>query len=156
MTIDINRVKRLLDCDEPNYAAVARLGAAVLPALRRFVSGPDQNLASKAASAAGLINDPRATEVLQQAARSPSVLVRLAAAGATRTTQGPGVGQVILALMRDADPGVRKFAIKAAAGRPNDTTLAARVRAIQASDPAPGNRTLAARALRRPTTRRIG
>ena len=149
MTTDV-RVKRILDSDEPDYAALVRLGPSVLPALGRFAAGPDRALAAKAASAAGRFDDPRALEVIRRAARSASPLVRLAAASATRGMRAPAVGQVILALTRDPDPGVRKFAVKAAATRPHDAALAARVRAIQSSDPSPTIRALAARAGRSP------
>lgn len=156
MTVDVNRLRMLLNAEEPPYDAIARMGAAILPALSRFVSGPDAKLASKAASAAGMINDPRAADVLRQAARSRAPEVRIAAAGATRTLRVPGLSQVILALTRDPDPGVRKFAIKSAASRPGDTALAARVRELQTRDPSPTIRALASRAVRSPGNGRIG
>lgn len=155
MSVDANRVKRLLDSDEPNYPAVVRLGPAVLPVLARFAAGSDVRLAAAAVSAAGLIRDPRAADALQRAAQSRSPIVRLAAASVARNMAGPNVSRVLQTLLGDADQGVRKFAIKAAVARPNEPALLARVRDIQSRDPAPSNRTLAARALSFAGSRRI-
>jgi HEAT repeat protein len=156
MSVDANSVKRLLDSDEPNYGALVRLGPAVLPVLARFIAGANVRLASAAASAAGLIRDPRAADTLAGAARSASPVVRIAAAGAARNLQGPVVSRFLHTLLGDADQGVRKFAIKAAVARPGDSRLLAKVRSIQSADPAPANRTLAARALQFASNRRIG
>jgi HEAT repeat protein len=147
MTVDVNSVKRLLDSDEPDYAAVVRLGAAALPALGRLIAGSDVRLAAAAASATGLMRHPGASQTLGRAARNASPVVRLAAAGAARNMQGPDINRLLHTLLADADHGVRKFAIKAAVARPGDTALLAKVRTIQASDPSPANRTLAGRAL---------
>ena len=147
MSVDENSVKRLLQSDEPNYGAVARLGPAVVPILARLVSSSDPRLAAAAASAAGLVQHPGAADAVARAAQSPSSIVRLAAAGAARNLQGPAVNRVLHSLLADADQGVRKFAIKAAVARPHDASLVARVRSIHSSDPSAANRTLAQRAL---------
>ena len=156
MTIDANHVKRLLESDEPNYGAVVRLGPEVIPVLARLIAAPNPRVAAAAASAAGLVRHPQAAQALEQAARSGSAMVRLAAAGAARNMQGPAVNRVLHALLADADQGVRKFAIKAAVARPHDSALVARVRALQGSDSSPANRTLAARAVRFAESRRGG
>jgi HEAT repeat protein len=148
MSVDNNQLRRILNSFEPNYAAITRMGPAVLPALAQLARGSDVGIASRAVYAAGLFNDPRVAGIIAQAARHASALVRLTAADATRNTRAPGVNQTILALTRDSDPGVRKFAIKSAAARPGDAALAARVRALQTSDPSPTIRALASRATR--------
>lgn len=147
MSVDANSVKRLLDSDEPNYAAVVRMGPAALPALARLLAGSNVRLAAAAASATGLMRHPSAHQTLERAARNPSAVVRLAAAGAARNLQGPGINRLLHTLLGDADAGVRKYAIKAAVARPSDAALLAKVRTINASDRSPANRTLAARAL---------
>jgi HEAT repeat protein len=156
MSVDVNSVRRLLGSDEPNYPAVVRLGAAALPALTQLIAGANVRLAAAAASAAGMIAHPRAAQALARAARSPSPVVRLAAAGAARNSQGPEVSRVLQTLLADADAGVRKFAIKAAVARPSEPALLARVRSIQSSDAVAANRTLAGRALQFARNRRVG
>lgn len=156
MTIHENSVRRLLESDEPNYAAVARMGPEVVPILTRLVAGPNARLAAAAASAAGMVPHPRAADALARAAQSASAVVRLAAAGAARNLQGAGVNRVLHTLLADADQGVRKYAIKAAVARPHDAALVARVRNIHSSDPAPANRSLAQRALAFAERRRSG
>lgn len=155
MTVDINQLRQMINADEPDYTAVARMGPEVLPALRQFVAGSNPGLAAKAASAASLIAHPGAVEVVRQAAQSASPIVRIAAAGATRRMRAPNMSSLILALTRDSDPGVRKFAIKSAATRPDDRALAARVRELETRDPSPTIRALAARVTRGPGNGRI-
>ncbi|SFN98430.1 HEAT repeat-containing protein [Nitrosospira briensis] len=142
MAISTIQLQRLLSSDEPNYTALARFGPKILPYLDQFVRGPDSDLAAKAASLAGMINHDDAVRVLQRAAKSPSATVRLAAASAALNLQRPAVSGVLVTLLGDRDPGVRKFAIKSAATRQNPA-LIARMRSLSEKDPVPSNRMLA-------------
>ncbi len=110
MSTTDTQVRAYLEPDEPNYpAAVAALGAQALPALESLAQGPDPLLASKAVYLASLIPDPRAVRVLEQAAHSDHVTVRIAAAAGL--PQQPDVSDDIAAdLLTDADLGVRKVA----------------------------------------------
>jgi hypothetical protein len=148
MSVDNNQLRQILNSFEPDYAAITRMGVAVLPALARFAAGSDVGIASRAVYAAGLFHDPQAASIIARAARNASPHVRMAAADASRNTRAAGVNHTIMALTRDADPGVRKFALKSAAARPADAALNARVRALQTSDPSPTIRALASRAVR--------
>src|SRR5262245_41968971 len=124
MAISLDSVRRLLASDEPDYAAAARLGPQVLPYLLQLVAGSDEGMASKAVSLTGTSEHAAAVRVLGRAAQSRSSVVRVAAAGAARRLRHPAVSEVILKLLGDADKGVRKFAIKAAARRQSPVLLA--------------------------------
>jgi HEAT repeat protein len=149
MATTSNDVRRLLASDEPNYAAAAKLGPAILPQLAQLVTGSNPDLAAKAAFLAGMIHHNKAVAVLQRAAKSASPDVRLAAAGAARSMKQPAVSGVLLTLLGDRDAGVRKFAIKAAASRSN-SALTAKVRDLSQKDPEASNRALAQRATGKP------
>src|SRR5262250_975927 len=107
MAIPISQLRRLLGSDEPDYSALARHGPRLLPHLKQLVVDRDE-----------------AAVVLQRAAQSPSVQVRLAAAGAFRHLRRPVASGLIAGLLNDPDKGVRKFAIKAAARRENSALRA--------------------------------
>jgi HEAT repeat protein len=138
----------LLDADEPDYAALARLGPQLLPHLKALIATKDEHYATKAASLASRIQDDRAVEVLSDAAKSPSSLIRLAVAGALRNLQRPAAAGVLMRLLNDADVGVRKLAIKSSVIRGNPALLA-KVGSLSKTDPMPTIRTLAARAITR-------
>jgi HEAT repeat protein len=148
MALNSQQVRKMLLAFEPNYAALARLGPQLLPHLKTLVNGPDKNLASKAAYLASLIDHDGAVEVVRDAAKHPSAAVRVAAAGGLRNLKRPAAAGVIMAMLGDRDPGVRKFAVKASVARPN-AALLAKVGDVSRSDPAPFIRSLAAQALSR-------
>lgn len=142
MAIPTTQLGRLLASDEPDYEAIARLGAKILPQLLQLVAGRDEYVAANAASLAGMIDHDQAIAVLERGARSSSAEVRSAAAGALRYVKRPKAGALIAALLGDSDKGVRKFAIKAAATQPSPA-LVARVRSLGEKDPVASNRMLA-------------
>lgn len=143
VTVDLNQVRQWLDSDEPNYKQLAKLGIQLLPHLSTLVQGTIVSRAAKAASLAGLIDSDRAVEVLSAAAKHPSPIVRLAAAGALREMKRPAAAAVLMALLTDKDSGVRKLAIKSASIRPN-AALMAKIAELGSKDPAPGVRLVAA------------
>src|SRR5689334_1729413 len=114
MAMTIDQVRALLMPDEPDYPAAARFGAALLPQLQVLAKNPNALLASKATYLASLIDDDRAAAILRDAAASPLPAVRVAAASGARNLMRPAASGVIMALLDDADVGVRKQAIKAA------------------------------------------
>src|SRR5262249_38770553 len=152
VTIDLDQVRAWLDSDEPNYKKLATLGASVLPHLATLVRGTIVSRAAKAASLAGMIDDDRAVEVLSIAAKHPSPLVRLAAAGALRQMSRPAAASLLMTLLTDTDKGVRKLAIKSAAVRPNPA-LMAKIAELGSKDPAPGVRMVAAKLAQQKGTR---
>jgi HEAT repeat protein len=145
MAITFDQVRRTLLAFEPDYKAAARQGSQLLPHLKTLVTGSDRLLASKAAYLAGLIDDDRAIDVLDSAAKSSSPTIRIAAASGLRNSKRPAAAGLLMSLLGDRDAGVRKVAIKASATRGN-SALIARLDDLSRSDPSPGLRTLAGKA----------
>lgn len=154
MAVTLDTVRSWLDSDEPNYKAAARLGPQILPHLKTLIASGDERYASKAAYLATLIDDERAVEVLKHAASSPSSLVRIAVAGGLDKIKRPSVAGVIMSLLSDRDPSVRKFAIKAA-GASGNPALIARLDSLSRNDPSSGLRTLASKAANEARGRRV-
>jgi HEAT repeat protein len=148
MTVTTSQLRSHLDRDEPDYPALARLGPAILPQLEQLAGDRSTYVAANAASLAGIIGGDRAIGILAGAARNKSPLVRTAAAAAITRIQGPKAASTIAILLNDRDKGVRKFAIKAAATRPN-AALASKVAELSKRDPQPHLRSLASQALSR-------
>src|SRR5688572_14363439 len=69
----------------PDYGAIERLGARVLPHLQLIIAGNDLLLASKAAYVAARIWSPRAPQVLLVAIEHKDPGVRMAAAIGARS-----------------------------------------------------------------------
>ncbi|MGR9108000.1 MAG: HEAT repeat domain-containing protein [Gammaproteobacteria bacterium] len=150
MAIPISQLSRLLNSDEPDYSKLARLGPKILPQLAQLVTSNDEYVAANAASLAGMIKHDKALAVLARASRSPSAPVRIAAAGALRRLNHPKVNGLIARLMNDGDKGVRKFAVKAVAGRSNPDLLA-KIAEISRNDPSTVIRSIASRLMSRST-----
>lgn len=151
MTISIQQLQRELGTDEPDYARLARLGPAIVPGLLQIVRSRDSYVAANAASLAGMIPGPAPFAVLQAAAGSALPQVRLAAASALRRSKSGQAAQLLAPLLKDQDRGVRKFAIKAAAGRRPQAEVSEMLNEISLEDPEPSLRALAAATLRRRT-----
>lgn len=110
MAVSMDDVRAALDPEEPNYEEAAQLGSEALPHLKVLVNSGDSMLASKAAYLASLIEDDRAAEVVEDAARSSDPVVRVAAAAAAANLGAAASSNVLRELARDTDPGVRKVA----------------------------------------------
>ena len=108
MSVSMDDVRKVLDPDEPDYAAAARLGEEALAHLERLVRGDDPMLASKAAYAASLIEG--GSDVVETAAASEDPVVRVAAAAAVRNLPSGRARQMLRQLADDDDPGIRKVA----------------------------------------------
>ena len=98
--------------EETNYSEAAKLGEAALPILNSIVLGSDEMLASKATYMAAMINSPHKGEVVANAARHSSPIVRVAAANAAADIQPAAAEKVLTALIGDDDIGVTKYALK--------------------------------------------
>ena len=155
MAITLDQVRRLLAPDEPNYASAAKLGPVLLPHLKALIDSGDHHYGSKAAYLASMIDHDHAVEVLRSAAKSPSSLIRVAAAGGMRNVTRPAAAGVLLSLLDDLDAGVRKLAIESSAVR-NNPALLVKIRHLSQRDPLPANRLVASRALRDASSRRPG
>ena len=108
MSVSMDDVRKVLDPDEPDYAAAARLGEEALPHLERLVREDDRMLASKATYAASLIEG--GSDVVAAAARSEDTVVRVAAAAAVRNLPNGEARRMLQQLADDDDPGIRKVA----------------------------------------------
>jgi len=113
MPVTMEQVHFALLPEEPDYVAAAALGPEAMPLLQELVAGGDPELATKAASLAGLIDDPGAPDVLHAAASSDHPSARVAAAHATRQMSAELAAPVLTRLVAADDAGVRKVAINA-------------------------------------------
>jgi hypothetical protein len=107
----MRRIRAALDPEEPDYAAAAaQLGPEAIPYLEALVQGEDPMLASKAVYLASLIEHERTPQVLEQAAQHSNPAVRVAAAAAAQNLTAAAASNVLVHLVGDDDPGVRKVA----------------------------------------------
>jgi HEAT repeat protein len=128
MPVSYAELKALLDVDEPDYAPLAAIASGALQHLRKLASSPDESVASKAVSLAGIIGDAGSIGVISNAAKSPHALVRVAAAhAASLLPDTPQAARVVHALLNDRDIGVIKLATRAAA-RQSDPRMAAKAK----------------------------
>jgi HEAT repeat protein len=137
MAVSMEDVRAALDPEEPDYERAARLGEDAIPHLRVLVDGEDPMLASKAAYLAGLIGGDEAGQVVLAAAHSDDAAVRVAAASSTTRLSDEATEAVLVDLVIDSDPGVRKIAHRAVPTEPSTRLEAALARA-----PAPGGGTV--------------
>jgi hypothetical protein len=124
-----DRVLRYLQQDEPEYEkAAAALGPRAFRWLKELARSADPLLASKATHLATLIRAPGARAVVEAAAERDEAEVRVAAAAAMCNLWSAAPAEadpaeawvlddsaaVLDRLLGDADPGVRKYALRAA------------------------------------------
>ena len=148
MSVTMQQVRAILDPDEPDYAKVKALGSEALVHLEQLVHGSDLGLAAKAAYAAGLIGGTAAAPVLMAAIRSPQPTVRVAAAAAVKQMAEPVAVPLVMHLLQDRDKGVRRQALRAAAGRV-DPTLREHLKRMSDTDHDPRIRAEALEILKR-------
>ena len=110
MAVSMEDVRRVLDPEEPNYEAAAKLGTEALPHLQALVTGEDSMLASKAAYAASMLQGAAGEGVVRAAATSDNPVIRVAAAAAARNLPPESASEVLVELEDDQDPGIRKVA----------------------------------------------
>ena len=126
MAVTAEQVRAALLAEEPDYAKLAKtLGTDAVPHLSALVGSEDALLAAKATYLAGVIGGPSSGDVVAKAAGSGQPSVRVAAASAARklaaapATEARGRDKaltdsdsILLRLVDDADPGVRKVALR--------------------------------------------
>src|SRR5215217_6878140 len=122
MAVSMKEVRAALDPDELDYHAAAReLGAGAIPHLQTLINGDDPMLASKAVYLASLIPHEGVRQLLHEAAGQDDPIVRTAAAAAARNLEPQAASDVLVQLVTDADPGVRKVARAAVPEQPSDS-----------------------------------
>ncbi len=132
MAITIEEVRSALEPEEPDYTKAAKnLGPEALTHLERLIAGDHPMLASKAAYLAGLIGTERSVEILERAARSSDVRIRIAAAAAARNLPPESASDVLLTLIDDSDIGVQKVALKSVPSNPS-VELKSRIEGLSA------------------------
>src|SRR5687767_10947744 len=119
MAVTMKDVRAALDPEEPDYAKAAQLGPDALPHLEALVNSGDTMLASKAAYLASLIKAPKSAEVVATAAQSDDPAVRVAAAAAASNLAPSAASTVLVDLVTDPDPGVRKVARSGVPSKPS-------------------------------------
>jgi len=112
MPVTMEKVRAALDPEEPDYEKAAKLGPEALPHLEKLISRKDPNLASKAASLAGMIKDERAARVVEKAAKHEDARVRVAAAYSAQHLPPEDASRVLTASLSDRDVGVQKVALR--------------------------------------------
>ena len=149
MAVDMETVRAALLPEEPEYARAAKsLGPDALPHLEKLITGGDTSLAAKAAYLAGMIGTEQSEPAMRKAAASGQPVVRIAAASSARHLSDEHRDALVLQLIDDADPGVRKIALRSAPATMSDA-LKARVTALRAA-PAPAPAKTAARKSAKP------
>lgn len=148
MPITMKEVRARLDADEVDYRGAAALGPEALPHLSELAQGPDTMLASKAAYLASLIPGEPSARILSAAGSRPEPVVRVAAAAGLKNVPEEQAGPLLDRLLGDPDAGVRKTALKSAAGFVS-AAMRARVQRVAERDPAPFLREMANRAMRK-------
>lgn len=105
-----------LEPDEVDYDRIVRhIDPEASSLLPELVAGDRLDIAAKAASLAGLLEDDQRLSTLELAARSRHGVVRVAAAAAAASVSAPEAERLVPLLLDDADPSVRKLAIRASA-----------------------------------------
>jgi HEAT repeat protein len=151
MPMTMKQVLAEIDRDEPNYAALAKLGKDALPHLHLIIDADDPLRASKAAYAVALIGGAGSAEALQKAAEHQDPQVRIAVAHALRNSTGASRTSRIKMLDRlldDQDAGVRKVALSAVGDMPT-AMLRKKVAALAENDSEEYIRVAAAKATRK-------
>jgi HEAT repeat protein len=143
MTVTREQVLAQLYPDEPDYEGAARLGPEALPHLMQLIEEGDPDLASKAASLAGVIDAAGSADVVDTAARSPEAVIRVAAAAALgNLSEMPG--PLAQGMLNDEDVGVRKLALRSLE-RQQPAGFKQKAQQMAANDPNPVLREHAAR-----------
>ena len=138
-----------LQQEETNYPEAAKLGDAAMPLLKEIIKGSDERMASKATSLAGMINSDQKTDALTEAARHPSVVVRVAAAAATASLDSDQAEKVLQHLIDDTDIGVSKYTLKSISAKKLSGSFQAKLQKISDSSTNEAIKSMATEALKK-------
>ena len=130
-----DKILEYLKQEETDYEAAAQLGEAAIPVLKGIMQGQNEALASKAASLAGMIGGPGGTEVLEEAAKHQSDVVRVAAAAAAQKLTTDQSERVLSRLIDDPDLGVAKLTLRSVREKNLTHKFAVRIRDISDHHP---------------------
>ncbi len=122
-----------IESDDATYEGLGRDDVASLTPLLEDDEGW---LAARAVHALSRIDDPRAHQAILAAASMPRLEVRVAAATAAGRLPAELSDGVLLALLGDPDPAVRKFAVRSVSPR-NGAAVRSRVQELADEEPNP-------------------
>lgn len=129
MTMTREDLRIALSREELDYPALAAaLSAAEIPLVREFAMGDDAMLATKAVYLASLIDADAAVDIVDVAARSPTEVVRIAAASALVNLPETRRSEIALGLLDDPSLDIKKLTL-IAVERPTPA-LQAKIRAL--------------------------
>jgi hypothetical protein len=146
--VTVEQINEMLVAEEPDYEAIAWLGTAALPEIKKSVESEDVALVSKATYMASLVPGDEAVEIVSAAAKDPRLEVRVAAAASIRNLPATRAAQLLEAVAADADMTIRLKAVKSAIQMQDPEVLSA-LGKIAEQDPSPIVRRVAAQAKRR-------
>lgn len=114
--------------DELDYPAAAlKFGEAALPFLKELVASSDENLAMKAAYLVGYIQGDAADQILEEAAATGSVPIRVAAAFGAQKRSSAAAEAILKRSLDDSSPSVVKFALQSAKASKLGSVLKSRI-----------------------------
>jgi HEAT repeat protein len=128
-----------IESDDATYEGLGRDDVASLTPLLEADEGW---LAARAVHALSRIDDPRAHQAIVTAASMPRPEVRVAAAAVAGRLPAELSDGVLLGLLGDPDPAVRKFAVRSVSPR-NGAAVRSRVRELADAEPNPRIKDLA-------------
>ena len=114
MTVTMKQIIRILASIEPRYKSAPTFGVEALPHLETLIKNKNVSplVAAKAAHMASLIHDEKSIELLDLAAQSDAVQVRVAVADGLRNLPFSSAEKLFDILKTDRDPGVRRLALR--------------------------------------------
>lgn len=117
--------------DELDYPAGAlKFGEAALPFLKELVASSDENLAMKSAYLVGYIEGDEADKILEEAANTGSVPIRVAAAFGAKNRSSSIAESILKRSLEDSSPSVVKFALLSAKASKLEGNLKGRINQI--------------------------
>jgi HEAT repeat protein len=140
----ISELRARLSAIEATENMFRGLGPSDIDDLEELLNDPEPWLAARAVHALSRIDDDRARESLRVAARSDRPEVRVAVAASAQRLSPQAADGVLLPLLGDTDPGVRKFAINAVTPA-NSPAVRQRLNQLAAGDSELTLRTMAER-----------
>ena len=131
-----SELRNQLSTIENDDATYEGLGRDDVASLTPLLEDDEGWLAARAVHALSRIDDPRAHQAILAAASMPRLEVRVAAATAAGRLPADLSDHVLLGLLGDPDPAVRKFAVRSVSPR-NGAAVHGRVQDLADAEPSP-------------------
>lgn len=143
MPKSMNELRLLLSAIEPDETMYATIDASDITNLKALVGDDESWIAARAVQALARVNDASARQAVEAAASDRRPELRIAAARASEHCPVGTADNILDALLKDVDTGVRKFAVRSASPR-NGAAIKKRLQEIADSDDSLTLRRLAA------------